>query len=104
MSSRNKYLTPEQRLQASVLWTAIQSATEILAATKGKSAQAGTLRGRMLKQIESNSDFKVDYIEFFNPLNLQPVTRVDLQCRVAIAARMGRVRLIDNASMAGAEI
>ncbi len=104
MSSRNKYLTPEQRLQASALWSAIQSATEILAAAKGKSVQAGTLRGRMLKQIESNSAFEVDYIEFFNPQNLQPVTRVDFQCRVAIAARLGRVRLIDNASLAGSEI
>jgi pantothenate synthetase len=58
----------------------------------------------MLKQIESTSDFKVDYIEFFHPQNLQPVTRVDVQCRVAIAARLGSVRLIDNASLANSEI
>ena len=53
-------------------------------------------QARVIQKMTTDLNFPVQ--------NLQPVTRVDFQCRVAIAARLGRVRLIDNASLAGSEI
>jgi pantoate--beta-alanine ligase len=96
MSSRNKYLSAEERMQARCLWLAIQSARE--------SVRSGMQDGLKMKQnlraeIEKNPAAKVDYIEFFDPELLRPVTTVKRGAQMALAVFVGKTRLIDNARL-----
>ena len=93
MSSRNKYLTPEQRQKAAVLFQAMNK------------AKASVARGPVLaKQLESElsallasvSESRVDYIEFFDPVTLESVETVQKGTQLALAVYIGKTRLIDN--------
>lgn len=99
LSSRNKYLSTEERKQAPELWKAIHSAREWIQSPQNSDGSAATLRKKLLKQIAGQSDFQVDYIEFFDPETLVIQKKINSRSRIAIAARIGNVRLIDNASL-----
>jgi pantoate--beta-alanine ligase len=94
MSSRNKYLTGDLRRQATVLWCAIQIAK--FAVQKSKSVLATDLKSDLKKLVEIEPDAKLDYVEFFNPETLQPVTQVKRGTHMALAVFVGKTRLIDN--------
>ncbi len=96
LSSRNKYLDPEQRKQATVLWEAIQTAK---AAAGSNAISADQLKRRLKELIESRPSARVDYIEFFDPQTLAPVQRVKRGTHMALAVFIGRTRLIDNARL-----
>jgi len=96
MSSRNKYLSPEERAQAPVLFKAIQKAKEKLKKTPG-TVCAGTLQQELTEMIQSQPSAKVDYIEFFDPLSLEALKELRPGCHMALAVRIGKTRLIDNA-------
>src|SRR5436190_14284764 len=67
MSSRNKYLSEDERSQAPCLFKAIQKAKEKLKKTPGVVC-AETLKKELAEFIHSHPAAKVDYIEFFDPL------------------------------------
>ncbi|HTA95363.1 MAG TPA: pantoate--beta-alanine ligase [Verrucomicrobiae bacterium] len=97
MSSRNKYLTGDLRRQATVLWRAIQTAQT--AVKKAKSISAAKLKADLKKLIESEPDAKLDYVEFFEPETLLPVSKVTHDSQIALAVFIGKTRLIDNARL-----
>jgi len=96
MSSRNKYLTPVQRRQAVVLWQSIQLARRRV---KARAVRAETLRAEVGKLISEQSEARLDYVEFFNPETLQPVSMVCAGTQMALAVFVGKTRLIDNAKL-----
>jgi pantoate--beta-alanine ligase len=98
MSSRNKYLDPELRRQAVVLWQAIQRAR---ASFKGNARpiQAERLKKELSGLIQSQPAARVDYVEFFDPETLEPVERVTTGTHMALAVFVGKTRLIDNARL-----
>jgi pantoate--beta-alanine ligase len=96
MSSRNKYLSAEERAQAPVLYKAIQKAKETLKKTPG-SVCPERLKEELKKLIETQPAAKVDYIEFFDPLSLEPMPELRPGCHMALAVYVGKTRLIDNA-------
>ena len=96
MSSRNKYLSPEERAQAPVLYKAIQKAKETLKKTPG-SVSATRLKEELAQLIQSQPAAKVDYIQFFDPLSLEPLEELRPGCHMALAVTIGKTRLIDNA-------
>lgn len=96
MSSRNKYLSPEERAQAPVLYKAIQKAKETLKKTPG-SVSAAKLKEDLKQFIETQPAAKVDYIQFFDPLSLEPLEELRPGCHMALAVNVGKTRLIDNA-------
>ena len=96
MSSRNKYLSPEEREQAPVLYKAIQKAKETLKKTPG-SVSAVKLKEDLTQMIETQPAAKVDYIQFFDPLSLEPMEELRPGCHMALAVNIGKTRLIDNA-------
>jgi pantoate--beta-alanine ligase len=96
MSSRNKYLSPDERSQALVLYKAIQKAKETLKKTPG-SVFASKLKNELGDLIRSQPCAKVDYIEFFDPLTLEPLEELRSGCHMALAVHIGKTRLIDNA-------
>ena len=96
MSSRNAYLTPEQRKSALCLSQALGMAREKLA---GGEADAGKIRQAMADHIDSFDFTDIDYIEICDPETLDPVETIRDEVLVALAVKVGQPRLIDNALM-----
>jgi pantoate--beta-alanine ligase len=94
MSSRNKYLDGDLRRQATVLWRAIQTART--AVKRSKAVPAVKLKANLKKLIESELAARLDYVEFFEPDTLSPVSRVTLGTHMSLAVFVGKTRLIDN--------
>jgi pantoate--beta-alanine ligase len=97
MSSRNQYLTPDQRQQAVILWHAMQRARRAVAAAT--SIPAARLQKELRALIATQPQCRVDYIEFFDPQTLAPVERVKRGTQIALAVFVGKTRLIDNGKM-----
>jgi pantoate--beta-alanine ligase len=96
MSSRNKYLDAEQRLQATILFHALQAAR---AAVKRKSVSATRLKTDLKEFITAAPLGRLDYVEFFDPETLEPVPQVKPGTQMALAVYFGKTRLIDNARL-----
>jgi pantoate--beta-alanine ligase len=96
MSSRNKYLEGDLRRQAVVLSRAIQEAK---AAVKKSSISATKLKADLENFIAMEPDSRLDYVEFFDPETLVPLTKVARGARMALAVFVGQTRLIDNARL-----
>ncbi|WP_020587423.1 pantoate--beta-alanine ligase [Desulfobacter curvatus] len=94
MSSRNAYLTPEQRASAVCLSQAIRL-------LKQKVAQGIRSVPDLIREAEafilSFDHTRVDYIELCDPKTLEPVETVQAETLVAMAVQVGKSRLIDNA-------
>lgn len=92
MSSRNGYLTSEQKTQASFLYQLLQQ-------TKTKIEQGQedfkTLCKEALIQLQENG-FKPDYFEIRNSQDLSPTTNESKHLVILLAAFLGKTRLIDN--------
>ncbi len=101
-SSRNQYLTQAQKAQASVLFGALQQAKKVFQsgdrdAPFGKPLCDRTILIETVKsELASVSDIQVEYIELVHPKTLKPLEQVDDCGLLAIAARFGSTRLIDN--------
>ena len=95
MSSRNKYLVGDLRRQATVLWRAIQMARA--AVKKSKTIPAARLKAAVKRLIEREPAARLDYVEFFEPDTLSPVSKVKRGTHMALAVFVGKTRLIDNA-------
>ncbi|HAR33847.1 MAG TPA: pantoate--beta-alanine ligase [Desulfobacter sp.] len=94
MSSRNAYLTPEQRTSAVCLSKAIRLLKQRVA--KGIRSVPDLVR-EMEAFILSFEHTRIDYIELCNPRTLEPVETVQAETLVALAVQVGKSRLIDNA-------
>ena len=98
LSSRNKYLSPSETRQATVLWQALQLARKTIRAS-GRPVSASRLRARLVRFIHGQPAARVDYVEFFHPRSLAPVGRVKRGSHLALAVFIGTTRLIDNARL-----
>jgi pantoate--beta-alanine ligase len=96
MSSRNKYLEPEQRAQATILFRALNEAK---VAVRRTPESAGRLKRRLARLIATQPAVRLDYIEFFDGETLRPVRTVKRGSHMALAVFFGRTRLIDNAAL-----
>lgn len=93
MSSRNKYLSPEQRRHAVVLYKSLQ---EVKKRIEDGERRSKTLKQIMLNMIGAAGYSQVDYVEIVETQNVLPVETVEGECLVALAVRFGKTRLIDN--------
>lgn len=92
LSSRNRYLTPEQRKQAVTLHQALFAIRDALAHTPPGAPVADLLAlGRAKLTVD-----KLEYLEITDPDSLEPLEAVTAPARAFIAARVGQTRLIDN--------
>ncbi|UCG42242.1 MAG: pantoate--beta-alanine ligase [candidate division WOR-3 bacterium] len=96
MSSRNFYLTPEQRRQAPVLYRSLRLARRMV---RDGERDAASVKLAMRRLIRRESGFRIDYVEVVDTGELQPVRRISGRVLVAVAAHLGRARLIDNIIM-----
>ena len=93
MSSRNTYLSPEERKSAIALYKALNLAEELV--NQGE-RRVATLKVKLKEFIESFPYTKVQYIEFVHPETLKEIERVDEPTLLALAVFVGEARLIDN--------
>ena len=93
LSSRNAYLDPDHRRQAVVLSAALRAAHD---AFRAGERTAAVLLGAMRQVLATQAAVKVEYVAVAEPATLAPVETVDAETVVALAARVGRTRLIDN--------
>ena len=96
LSSRNRYLNPEERQAATVLFRALSRATQAVAAGE---RQAEPIRQILRETLESEPLVKLDYAEVADAETLEPLGNLSKE-RVGVAllaTRIGATRLIDNA-------
>jgi pantoate--beta-alanine ligase len=93
MSSRNAYLSPENRIKALCLNRAIQSALE---AYRGGERDVVALDRIAREQITAANEAQIDYLEFRNGVSLELQKQADDQTLLALAVKIGTTRLIDN--------
>jgi pantoate--beta-alanine ligase len=93
MSSRNKYLSVEERREAVALSEALRFAKELV---RKKPRDTGALKKEIRERIEKHPGFRVDYVEIFDPKTLQPSPVAKPGMQMALAAFLGKTRLIDN--------
>ena len=96
MSSRNRYLGPEDRRAAGVLFRALEAAR---AAVGGGERDANRVRQILTGTIESERRARLDYAEVSDPRTLEPLAVIDPDRGAVglLAVRIGTTRLIDNA-------
>jgi len=93
MSSRNAYLSPAERKTALSLSRALAASRTALAAGANT---AGELASAATSVLEREPGVEIEYVEAVDAESLEPVGTLDRPVVVAIAARVGKVRLIDN--------
>jgi pantoate--beta-alanine ligase len=94
MSSRNQYLSPEEREAALSLKRSLDVAKEM---TAGGERDASKLKKAARDTIESAGLPKIDYVEVVHPETLSAAT--ELPARLLLAAHVGSTRLIDNCGL-----
>ncbi|WP_026840560.1 pantoate--beta-alanine ligase [Citrifermentans bremense] len=93
MSSRNTKLSPVEREQALCLSRSIAAAK---AAFKGGERSVAALQKVAAAMIEGEKSPQIDYLEFRDQDSLLPLEKADERTLLALAVRVGSVRLIDN--------
>lgn len=93
LSSRNQYLTATEKEQATVLYKGLQQAVAAFRAGDRNSSQLIAL---VWQEIAKISTIYVEYIELVEPNTLMFLATVEEEGMLAIAARLGSTRLIDN--------
>ncbi|MDZ4659125.1 MAG: pantoate--beta-alanine ligase [Bythopirellula sp.] len=93
LSSRNAYLNPPERQQAASLWKSLQLADSLHQQGESDVAQ---IIAQMLACLFAAGITQIDYIAFLTPGTVEPVTNITGPTVLALAARVGQARLIDN--------
>lgn len=99
LSSRNAYLEPEDRERASALSRALTAADAVVAG--GERDAAAVLRAAAL--VLDQAGIEPEYLELRSATDLVPVERVNGTTLLAVAAQVGRARLIDNRLLNGGD-
>jgi pantoate--beta-alanine ligase len=99
MSSRNAYLTPNQRQRATALWRGLQAAQRL--AFRGVS-EAASLKEAVRQELQA-AQIREDYVELVDASSLEPIDSLAFakQARILLAAYLGTTRLIDNIGLEG---
>lgn len=98
MSSRNAYLTPEERKAAPVLWKALCLAR---GHWENGEKDVARLRQEMTTLIEREPFAQIEYVSIADPDTLEELTKIAEPALVSLAVRIGGTRLIDNTMLGG---
>jgi len=97
MSSRNVYLDADARAQA----TALNRALDAASALAGSGERDGEALVAAARRVLDEAGIRPDYLELRDNDDLREVTRLDGEALLAVAARVGAARLIDNHVLKG---
>jgi pantoate--beta-alanine ligase len=93
MSSRNTYLTEDQRRAAPEIYQALKTAAAMI---DGGERNVFNVMGSIRRQIGSIEDSQIDYVAIVNADTLSPLEAVEGPVLIAVAVKIGATRLIDN--------
>jgi len=93
MSSRNTYLSPEERAAALCLYRALLAARELVAS--GARSREDIL-GAVRQIIDATPGTRIDYVALVDPTTLQEVEAIQGEARLLLAVWINNTRLIDN--------
>ena len=93
-SSRNTYLSSEERKAATILYKAIQEGKQCI----NRGASADSIINVMTNIVNTEPLAKIDYISVVDAITMQPVQEITAPVLVAMAIYIGSTRLIDNFS------
>jgi len=93
MSSRNLYLSPSQRKEATTLYRSLLQAKELVEKGERDAERISAVIREMLVKIPRA---EIDYISIVDGENLRPLARLRGKVLIALAVRIGKARLIDN--------
>jgi pantoate--beta-alanine ligase len=93
MSSRNAYLSAEERQRALAIYRSLRLAEKLVAEGERRTVE---LRAQMERELRQAGGIELQYIAFVKDGTAIPVDTIDSPTTVAIAAKVGKTRLIDN--------
>ena len=93
MSSRNVYLSVEERRYAAVLFSSLQEAVDMI---KSGEIISSRVISRIRDMIGEKKTTRIDYVAAVDPLTLKDVKRISGTVLIALAVWAGKTRLIDN--------
>lgn len=93
LSSRNRYLTPEERKQAETIYRSLEHARQLIESGERDTA---TIEAAIRARIEQVPTFRVDYVRAVGLDTLEPAKSLSGPTLIAVAAFLGKARLIDN--------
>jgi pantoate--beta-alanine ligase len=93
MSSRNKYLTSDERERSVAIYRGLKAAEKALASGERKSSE---IEKAVIDEIKKGNPGMIDYVSIVNYSRLAPAEFVDSKSVLAAAAFFGKARLIDN--------
>jgi len=96
MSSRNIYLSPEERQVALVLWKSLNLAQQLW---RQGERRAERVQQQMIALIQKEPLAKIDYVSIADPETLEEIAKLDRPALVSLAVRIGKTRLIDNITL-----
>lgn len=97
LSSRNQYLTRNERQNAAVLYRAEIKTRELIAT--GENSAAALIRAAT-QEIQKAKDARIDYVQIVSGESLQPLEMIEPDARMVMAVFIGPTRLIDNMPLA----
>lgn len=100
MSSRNTYLSDEERKQALSIYDALKRVEELI---EGGEISSSVIKEEVKNILRAEEDIKIDYIEVVDADSMEEVDEVKNNTLIAIAAIVGKTRLIDNVLIERAE-
>lgn len=92
-SSRNTYLSPEERKAAVILSKSLKLGKEAIEAGERDSKKIIDI---ITNNINTEKLAKIDYVEIVDPLSIENIDKIEGSALVAIAVYIGKTRLIDN--------
>jgi len=98
MSSRNIYLSDDERVQALALYNSLKLAENLV---KSGERDAEVVKNAMKEFLSRYDKVKIDYVEIVDEETLEPVKHIEGKAIVAIACWVGKARLIDNVIVQG---
>lgn len=93
MSSRNNYLTSDEREKASIIYKALLEAEK---AFKNGEKNASKLKDLVKNIVSKEKMLKIDYIDIRSTEDLEPLEKIDRESLLAVSASIRDVHLIDN--------
>jgi len=93
ISSRNKYLSEQQKKDATYIYKALKKCEGLIKAGTTKSK---TIIGEMKKMLNQAPSIKIEYISIVDAETLRSIEKINGKVLVAVAVKIGSTRLIDN--------
>ncbi|MHC4125948.1 MAG: pantoate--beta-alanine ligase [Planctomycetota bacterium] len=93
LSSRNQYLSSEQRRDAMYIYKSLQKAQELIA---GGQRDVQAVVGQIKDVLNQPGTIEVEYVSIVNAADLEELQQIEGKVLIAVAAKIGRTRLIDN--------